>query len=175
MITSRNEMTTTATSVSSPVTSTPIVSPSAKAEMDTLLVQIAVELAAEVRKCQAFSIAWMIKAGEHLRECRRQLPHGDWTALFTLKRVPVGQRAAQLLARIAGNGALCNVSLLEKLPQSLAALDALAALDSQVIEEGVRNGSIHRGLTTREVRMLVRKKRKEQPAVLSQPPTSPRP
>ena len=86
-------------------------------------------------------------------------------------RLPVGLRCAQLLARIAGNQALCNPSLLQRLPPNLAVLEALAALDPCLIEKGVGDGTIHRGLTVQAARALARQYRSDQPAAVSQPAT----
>ena len=163
----RKETATTDSLVSSSPTPTQPAPPSAKADLDADLAQIVDEVTAQIRQCQAMSLAWLIKAGEHFRSCRRQLPHGDWTTIFASRRLPVGQRSAQLLARIARNKALCNTSLLQRLPQNLAVLVALAGLDSRLIEEGIRDGTIHRSLTVKAARALVRKHRGDQTAGVS--------
>lgn len=73
-----------------------------------------------------------------------------------------------MLTRIAGNKALRNPALLERLPQSIVALEALAALDARLIEEGVSSGTIHCRLTEEAAKAVVRQHRAEQAKVAGQ-------
>lgn len=121
---------------------------------DETLVQVGEELAAKIRECQAYSLGWLIKAGMILQEYRQQLPHGDMSAIFRSGRMPFGQRQCQMLARIAGNQAFRDPALLQKVPQSIAALNVLAGLDAGRIQKGVRDGTIHARLTLAGARAL---------------------
>ena len=127
-----------------------------KPELEPDLAAIVDDVAAQIRRCRVFSFAWEVKAGQHLRDCRNQLPRGDWSIVLASGRLPVGERCAQVLARIAGNKALCSTALLERLPQSIAALNELAGLDAGLIEEGVRTGTLSAAMTIQDARIFVR-------------------
>jgi hypothetical protein len=120
------------------------------------LIKLTDELARKLAECLAFSTGWMVKAGQILTEQRNQLSHGEMTAMFNSGRLPLGQRYGQMLSAIARNKALCNPVLLQSLPQSLAALHALATLDARLIEQGIKDGIIHRGLTRQGCLAIVR-------------------
>lgn len=81
------------------------------------------------------------------------------TALYNSGRLPVGQRYGQMLSAIARNKALCNLAMLKHLPNSITALAALASVEPHLIEQGVRDGTIHRGLTRRGTVAAARKLR----------------
>ncbi len=135
------------------------------------LVHIADDLARKLLECQAASVAWLIKAGDILREHQAQLPHGDMTAIYRSGRLPVGQRYGQMLAAIARNSALCNTVRLQCLPPAITTLAALATVDPRLIEHGVRNGTIHRHLTRPTALAAARKLRTQ--ALLKTPASTP--
>lgn len=123
------------------------------------LVEIADDLARQLRECQAFAVGWLIKAGEILRDYQGQLPRGDMTAIYGSGRLPLGQRYGQMLSAIARNKALRNSVLLQSLPSTITALAALAPVDPKLIEQGVRDATLHRRLTRQGAMAIARKLR----------------
>jgi hypothetical protein len=93
----------------------------------------------------AYSTGWLIKAG-----------------------LPWKRRYCQVLSLLARNPALADPKVLESLPSSIAALEIIATdLDAKSIQEGVQNGTLHRGLTRKAARAAVRKVRTQ--ALLRKP------
>jgi len=136
--------------------------------MNTELVQVAEKLAQELLDCLASSTYRLIQAGQILGEYQRQLPHGDMTAIYNSGRLPWGQRYCQVLASMARNPALSDLKLLQRLPSSIAALEVIARLlDAKLIQEGLRSGALHRGLTRPAALAVARKLRRQ--ALLKNP------
>lgn len=150
---------TASTTVAAPATATTAARPPGKPALAPELAAVADNLAGKLLECQAASVAWLISAGQILGDHQHQLPHGDMTALYNSGRLPVGQRYGQMLSAIARNKALCNLAMLKHLPNSITALAALASVEPHLIEQGVRDGTIHRGLTRRGTVAAARKLR----------------
>jgi hypothetical protein len=113
-------------------------------------------------ECQALSTAWLIKAGQIINDYQRQLPHGDLAAIHKTRRLPWGDRYCQILAVIGRNTALSDPKLLAMLPSSIAALEVIAAnLDANLIQEGLRSGTLHKRLTRMTALAAARKLRRE--------------
>jgi hypothetical protein len=106
-----------------------------------------------------------------IRDARRKLRHGQWAVLFQSGRMPFSKRQADRLVGIARLGWLNGTSL-SHLPRSWTSLHRLAQLDRPVLERLIEEGTVHPGLTLREVRELVarfngrrRRARSDLPAV----------
>lgn len=89
-----------------------------------------------------------------VRTTRRQLRHGQWAALFHSGRMPFSKRQADRLGGIARLDWLNGTSL-SHLPRSWTSLHRLAQLNRSVLERLIEQGTVHPGLTLREVRELV--------------------
>lgn len=150
---------TASTSVAAQATVTTAARPPGRTELGEELAAVADNLAGKLLECQASSVAWLIAAGQILGDHQSQLPHGGMTEIYSSGRLPLGQRFGQMLSAIARNRALCNLATLKHLPNSITALAALASVDSYLIEQGVRDGTIHRGLTRRGAVAAARKLR----------------
>jgi hypothetical protein len=141
--------------------------------MDPEIAQIAENLAQEILECQAFATGWLMKAGQILDDYQRRTSHGQMTAIHSSGRLPWGQRYCQVLALMARNPAFNDLKLLQQLPSSVAALEIIAThLDTKLIQDGVRRGLLHRGLTRRCALATCRKMRTE---ALLKNPTQPLP
>lgn len=160
---------------SSAAAATPVTAPTpppepSKPPMDAEIIQVADNLALQLRECLAFSTAWLIKAGQILGQYQRQLAHGDMTRIYNSGRLPWGQRYCQVLALMARNHALSDPKLLQMLPSSIAALEVIAThLDANLIQEGLRSRALHRGLTRQTALAAVRKLRRQ--VLLNNPTT----
>jgi hypothetical protein len=89
-----------------------------------------------------------------VRTARRQLRHGQWAALFHSGRMPFSKRQADRLVGIARLDWLNGTSL-SHLPRSWTSLHCLSRLARPVLERLIEQGTVHPGLTLREVRELV--------------------
>jgi len=123
------------------------------------LVAVADDLAKKLLECQVASVTSLIKAGQILREYQSQLPHGDMTAIYNSGRLPLGQRYGQMLSAIAANRALCDPVVIRNVPHAITALAVLSPVHPSVIEIGVAERTLHRGLTRQGVVAAVRKLR----------------
>lgn len=127
-----------------------------KAVMSEDLVKRTDELARQLRECLAYSIGWLIKSGDILNNHRSNIVHGDLTSMFNSGRLPFGQRYGQMLSAIARNRALMNPVLLQSLPNSIVALDVLASVNPELIEDGIKKGMLHQRLTRKSTLAALR-------------------
>jgi hypothetical protein len=75
------------------------------------------------------------------------------------------------LSLLARNPALTDPKVLESLPSSIAALEIIATdLDAKLIQAGVQNGTLHRGLTRKAAVAAARNLRRQ--ALLKNPTTN---
>ena len=124
--------------------------------IDAEIVEIADCLAKQLRRCQAYSLGWLLKAGAYLQETKHELEPGEWTQIFLSGRLPLGLRSAQTLARIANNAALSNAKNLAGLPTAISTLDELAGLDPAFIEQAIREGKIRPEMAAATAKVFVR-------------------
>jgi hypothetical protein len=162
-----------------PSSSTPAVAPpvvattapvQAEPSLDPEIAKIADQLARELLECLTCSTSWLVQAGRILGDYQRRTTHGQMSAIHRHGRLPWGQRYCQVLAVLARNPALDDPEVLRHLPSSVAALEIVGSyLDKKLIEDCVRRGLLHRGLTRKSALEVCRKLRTE--ALLKNPTT----
>jgi hypothetical protein len=148
----------------------PASSPTLGTPMDADLVLIADELAAKVLTCQANALAWQIKAADWLRDYQDQLPPEDWVQILESRRLRIGSpRKIQALVRVARQKAFRDSEHLAQLPDSITVLHELAGLPATVIEQALKNGTIHRGTSLKQAKQFVLERRGQRPATVTSP------
>jgi len=158
--------------VAAPVVATTTPVPSGPS-LEPEIAQIADKLARELLECLTCSTSWLVEAGRILGEYQRRTNHGQMSAIHRHGRLPWGQRYCQVLAVLARNPALDDPEVLRHLPSSVGALEIIAThLDTNLIQDGVRRGLLHRGLTRKSALATCRKMRTE---ALLKNPTAPLP
>jgi hypothetical protein len=136
--------------------------------MDPELSKVADNLAQQLLECLGHSTSWLVQAGKILGDYQRRTTFGQMTAIHNSRRLPWGQRYCQVLSVLARNPVLHDPKLLQRLPSSIAALEVISThLDQALIEEGLRNGMVHRGLTRKAALAAARKMRTQ--ALLKNP------
>src|SRR5712672_1352790 len=70
-------------------------------DADAELLDLADDLAAKVRQCEATALGWQIMAAGFLRDCRDQLSRSDWKKILRSRRLGA-PRTVQTLVRVAG-------------------------------------------------------------------------
>jgi DUF3102 family protein len=94
--------------------------------------------------------AEIIATGTELTRAKADLSHGEFMAMVR-KRLPFGQRTAQMLMAIYHNPALANAKNSAHLPPSWTALHALAGIPWDILERKIRAGVITPKLTRAEI------------------------
>jgi DUF3102 family protein len=85
--------------------------------------------------------ASIIETGCLLIEAKRQLQHGQWSAMVE-EKLPFGQRTAQMLMEIGRSPILSNPQHVSFLPPSWGTLYKLTELPEQELEELIATGKI---------------------------------
>jgi hypothetical protein len=98
------------------------------------------------------AVAGIIAAGQHLREAKDEVEHGEWLPL--LKTLKLGERTAQMLMKIAANEVLANPNHWFAFPMSWTTLHALATLDPKLLEAKIVDGTITPEIERRDVAAL---------------------
>src|SRR5262245_46474062 len=109
------------------------------------------EWAQIIRSDLAHAVEGIIAAGRHLKEAKDDVGYGEWLPL--LGTLPLGERTAQRLMKIAANEALANPTHVSHLPASWGTLAELAKLPPKFLEAKIVNGTItpdleRKGVTT---------------------------
>jgi hypothetical protein len=94
------------------------------------------------------AVEGIIAAGRHLKEAKAEVEHGEWLPL--LERLKIGERAAQMLMRIAENEALANPNHWFGLPTSWRTLSELARLPPDILQARITDGTITPWFTREE-------------------------
>lgn len=122
---------------------------------DDGLDEIRTDLAQRIKRCEDYALGWKIQAGTVLLEAKENLSPQDWGLLFR-SGLPLCQRAAQILVRVVKNETLRHPRFLPHLPRSVDALHVLSHLDAATLEENIRAGTIHPGMTASAAGAFVR-------------------
>lgn len=140
---------------------------------DPDLLDLMDEFVGDLRKTSATALGCRIEIGVKLHDWRDTLGKEDWLALLRSGRLPFSARTAQALARIGAHSTLADPKFVEKLPQSLTALNEIAALPPAVVEQALNSGAIHPDTILAEAKSLVAEHRARKRAMLNPSPSSP--
>lgn len=141
--------------------------------LDADLLDLMDEFVDALRKTSAKALGCRIEVGVKLHDWRDTLGKDDWLALLRSGRLPFSARTAQALARIGAHSTLADPKFVEKLPQSLTALNQIAALPPAVVEQALNSGTIHPDTSLAEARCMVVEHRAKKRALLKQAPSLP--
>jgi len=97
----------------------------------------------------------ILELGKALIEAKRDLDHGEFTAMIE-NDLPFTPDTAQHLMRIARDPRVSNPVILPHLPASVHALDEIRKLDDGEIEDAITAGDIHPQMTVEDARALIR-------------------
>ena len=96
-------------------------------------------------------------------QARRTLAYGDWTRLWAPGVIPFSKRKAEMLAATGKGIGLIDAQTFAHLPRHWSVLYYLSQLGQAVVEQLVRTGTIHPGLTLQEARALAARHKGQEP------------
>jgi hypothetical protein len=113
-----------------------------------------------IRPDLAMGTASYISAGRKLPEAKRQLKKGSGSFIDLVEiRLGWNLDAAEKWMEIARNPVLADSATLRNLPTSWTTLCALSRLPRNVLEQGIKDGTIHPQLTCKAATALAKKSR----------------
>ena len=113
------------------------------------------EWAAEINRHFAQGASSTLTLARVVASARTSLARGQWTALWSSRRVPFSKRKAEMLVVIGNKLAWLNAQMFARLPHGWSVLYQLAHLPQDTLEQFIENGRVHSALTLREARVLV--------------------
>lgn len=96
------------------------------------------------------SIDAIFETGRLLIEAKASMPHGAFTAMIA-SDLPFGERAAQMLMKVAGDARLTDAKHASALPPSWMTLYELTKLDTPTFERRIKEGTIRPDMQRRDV------------------------
>lgn len=96
------------------------------------------------------SIDAIFETGRLLNAAKAALPHGSFTAMIA-SELPFGERAAQMLMKVAADERLTNAKHASVLPHSWMTLYELTKLDTPTLERRIAEGTIRPDMQRRDV------------------------
>jgi len=117
------------------------------------------EWIAQINRACGCSAGWAIQTGDILLNAKKQLPHGQWLAMWESHRLKFGLRTGEMLMCVARQPAFRNAKNFSSLPAAWSILYALSQLSQEVVQQGIADGIIHPEIKLAEARRLLRRSR----------------
>jgi len=118
------------------------------------------------------SLLATLETGELLIQAKGELPHGSWLSM--LKEALVHPRVAQMYMKAARNPRFVDASADSYLPATPGTLDLISRLSDKHYAAMVKDGSIHCGVSARQITEAIRKhkQRADERRILRLTPTA---
>jgi hypothetical protein len=117
----------------------------------------------EIRRLWAQGATSTLALARVVYQARRTLAYGDWARIWQPGVMPFSKRKADMLAAIGRGMGLIDEQTFSHLPRGWSVLYYLSQLGQVVVEQLVRAGAIHPGLTLQEARVLAAKHKGQEP------------
>jgi hypothetical protein len=119
----------------------------------------------EIRRLWAQGAANTLALARIVCRARTTLHYGEWTRLWSQPGlIPFSKRKAEMLVAISEGMGLIDAQTFAHLPRGWSILYYLSKLGQALVEQLVRAGTIHPGLTLQEARALVAGHQGQEPA-----------
>ncbi|MBZ5500466.1 MAG: DUF3102 domain-containing protein [Acidobacteriia bacterium] len=103
--------------------------------------------AEQIRGCLSQTVGAVIESGRKLAEAKDILEHGEWLGMFRQKLLPINERHAQMLVKIAAHPVLSNPNHWYVFPNSWRTLYELTRVPNCILEEEIKAGRVHPEMT----------------------------
>ncbi|MFY9957723.1 hypothetical protein, partial [Bradyrhizobium sp.] len=118
---------------------------------------------AKILKANGKSVGAIVQLGQTLIAAKRALDqHGQWLPMIE-NDLPYGVKVAEQLMRVARDPRLSNSSNWKNLPPVLSTLVEITRLSDQEFEKCKADGTIHQGMTCKDVAGRITKQSKPLP------------
>ena len=117
----------------------------------------------EIHRLWAQGATAMLALTRAVIQARTTLAYGDWARLWEPGVMPFSKRKADMLAAIGRGMGLIDEQTFAHLPRGWSILYYLSQLGQAVVEQLVRAGTIHPGLTLQEARALAARHKGQEP------------
>jgi hypothetical protein len=117
----------------------------------------------EIRRLWAQGATSTLALARVVYQARTTLVYGDWARLWQPGVMPFSKRKADMLAAIGRGIGLIDAKTFAHLPRGWSTLYYLSQLGQAVVEQLVRAGTIHPGLTLQEARVLAARHKGQEP------------
>jgi hypothetical protein len=111
--------------------------------------------AAKIAATWQKAVASILETSRLLIEAKDELPHGKFGEM--IKKLPFGERTAEMLMTIAKHSVISNPKHVSHLPPSWGTLHRLTALPDEALEDMLASGIIHADIQRKEVDAIIEK------------------